>query len=63
MKKIVTVTLLAMLAGGVFALPVQEAEAATKCYVQHGHRVCKSTAKPRTVCTTTHGVKHCRRVY
>jgi hypothetical protein len=63
MNKMITVTLLALLAGGAFALPIQEAEAATRCYVRNGHRVCESVAKPRTVCTTTHGVRHCRRVY
>ena len=47
MKKIVTVTLLVLLAGGVFALPVQEAEAASKCYVKNGKRVCKNTVKEK----------------
>jgi len=63
MKKIVNVTLLALLVGGAFALPVQEAVAAAACKYVNGKRVCESTAQPRTVCTTTNGVKHCRKVY
>lgn len=49
MKRFVTVTLLVLLAGGVFTLPVHEAEAATKskCYVKDGKQVCKSTAKTK----------------
>ena len=63
MNKIVSVTLLALLVGGTFALPVQEAVAATGCRYVNGKRVCGTTAHPKTVCTTTNGVKHCRKVY
>jgi hypothetical protein len=65
MKKIVSVTLLALLVGGTFALPVQEAVAAAACRYVNGKKVCGATAqtKPKTVCTTTNGVKHCRKVY
>ncbi|MFO1432283.1 MAG: hypothetical protein U1F76_19425 [Candidatus Competibacteraceae bacterium] len=63
MKKIVNITLLALLVGGTFALPVQEAAAAAACRYVNGKKVCGATATPKTVCTTTHGVKHCRKVY
>jgi hypothetical protein len=63
MKKMVNITLLALLVGGAFALPVQEAVATTACKYVNGKRVCGTTAQPKTVCTTTHGVKHCRKVY
>ncbi len=63
MKKIVNVTLLALLVGGTFALPIQEAVAAAACRSVNGKKVCGATAQPKTVCTTTHGVKHCRKVY
>ncbi len=65
MKTIVKAGLLAVLVGGAIALPVQEAGAATGCTYRNGHKVCGTTATrhPKTVCTTTNGVKHCRKVY
>lgn len=49
MKRLVAVTLLVFLAGGILVLPVQEAQAATKsqCYVKDGKRICKNTAKTK----------------
>jgi hypothetical protein len=63
MKKIIDITLLALLVGGTFALPVQDAAAAAACRYVNGKRVCEATTAPKTVCTTTNGVKHCRKVY
>lgn len=63
MKKMISVTLFALLVGGTFALPVQEAAAAAACRYVNGKKVCGATAQPKTVCTTTNGVKHCRKVY
>ena len=76
--KLIRAGLIALAVAGVFAIPVQEAEAeaAAKCKVttvdgRVVKKVCKTkeTKKPayRTVCKTywDHGVKHrkCRRVY
>ena len=56
---------------GLFALPIQEAEAVTKCRetIVNGRvvkRVCTTTPRYRTVCNTywRHGVKYrsCKRV-
>ncbi|MFO1423520.1 MAG: hypothetical protein U1F70_07675 [Candidatus Competibacteraceae bacterium] len=65
MKTMVKAGLLALLVGGPIALPVQEAGAATACRYEAGRKVCKTTTvrHPKTVCTTTNGVKHCRKVY
>ncbi|HYQ91084.1 MAG TPA: hypothetical protein VES89_03160, partial [Candidatus Competibacteraceae bacterium] len=76
MKKMISVTLFALLVGGTFALPVQEAIAASGCTYVNGKKTCggctyvngqkkcgAATAQPKTVCTTTGGVKHCRTVY
>ena len=56
--------LITVLVGGTLVLPVQEAGAAA-CRYTNGHKVCTTTPvhHPKTVCTTTHGVKHCRKVY
>ena len=64
MKTIVQAGLLALLVSGAMALPVQEAGAATQCYMKNGHRVCNTVPahRYRTVCTTSHGVKHCHKV-
>lgn len=73
-KNIVKAGLLALVVGGVgLALPVQDAEAATRCRTVYSHgvtkRVCttKPTVRVRTTCNYywRHGVKYrsCRRVY
>lgn len=65
MKMILKAGLVALLVVGAFALPVQEAEAATRCYWRNGHRVChhvSNSYRYRTVCSRHHGVRTCRRV-
>lgn len=74
MKKLIQVGLLAFFVGGAVALPIQEAEAATRCrdvYSRSVHkRICTTTTRPayryRTVCRNywRHGVKYrsCQRV-
>jgi hypothetical protein len=73
MKTMIKAGLLALFVGGVVALPVQDAEAYTRCRTVYNHgvakRVCTTTPARhyRTVCNTywRHGVKYrsCRRVY
>lgn len=71
--KFVKAALMALAVTGLFALPIQESAAATKCKetIVNGRvvkRVCTTTHKPkyRKVCDTywRHGVKHttCRKV-
>jgi len=73
MKQIVKAGLLALVVGGVgLILPVQDAEAATRCRTVYSHGVTKRvcTTRPayryRTVCNNywRHGVKYrsCRKV-
>ena len=63
MKTIVKAGLLAMLVGGVLALPVQEAGAATACRYEAGRKVCGTTHHPVTKCTVVNGVRRCHKVY
>lgn len=69
--KFVKTALMALAVMGLFALPIQEADAATKCRetIVNGRvvkRVCTTTPRYRRVCNTywRHGVKYttCRKV-
>ncbi len=63
MKTIFKAGLLAFLLGGAIAIPVQEAEAATRCYVRNGHRVCNDVTVSRNRCYIRNGRQICNRGY
>ncbi len=63
MKTIFKAGLLAFLIGGSIAFPVQEAEAATHCYVRNGHWVCNGANVSRNRCYMRNGRQICNRGY
>lgn len=76
MKMLMKAGLLAMFIAGAFALPTQDAEAATRCYWRNGQRVCyhvdnrnhrhgyqRHGYRYRTECyRNRYGTRVCRRV-
>jgi uncharacterized protein YkuJ len=59
MKTIFKAGLLAFLLGGAIAIPVQEAEAATHCYVRNGHWVCNGANVSKNRCYIRNGRQIC----